>query len=115
MPDKAERVLRYQAADVKEAVQIMAAWASPTRAELHPHMLMRRVDHATVRSLRGAVRWLEPGELLAEPPADWAADWALADPDRLPRWSGARTVAEGIVEALAARASARSGASSATR
>jgi glutamate synthase domain-containing protein 2 len=81
VPDKAERVFRYQSAVVKEAVRIMASMGLSSPAQLTPHMLMRRVDHATVRSYAELYRWLEPGELLAEPPADWAADWALADPD----------------------------------
>jgi glutamate synthase domain-containing protein 2 len=81
VPDKAERVFRYQSAVVKEAVRIMASMGLSNPAQLTPHMLMRRVDHATVRSYAELYRWLEPGELLAEPPADWAADWALADPD----------------------------------
>jgi glutamate synthase domain-containing protein 2 len=81
VPDKTERVFRYQSAVVKEAVRIMASMGLSSPAELTPHMLMRRVDHATVRSYGELYRWLEPGELLADPPADWAADWALADPD----------------------------------
>ena len=81
VPDKAERVFRYQSAVVKEAVRIMASMGLSSPAQLTPHMFMRRVDHATVRSYAELYRWLEPGELLAEPPADWAADWALADPD----------------------------------
>jgi len=81
VPDKTERVFRYQSAVVKEAVRIMASMGLSSPAQLTPHMLMRRVDHATVRSYAELYRWLEPGELLAEPPADWAADWALADPD----------------------------------
>jgi hypothetical protein len=44
-------------------------------------MLMRRVNHSTVASYGELYRWLEPGELLAEPPVGWDADWALADPD----------------------------------
>jgi len=81
VPDKTERVFRYQSAVVKEAVRIMASMGLSSSAQLTPHMLMRRVDHATVRSYGELYRWLEPGELLAEPPADWAADWTLADPD----------------------------------
>jgi glutamate synthase domain-containing protein 2 len=81
VPDKTERVFRYQSAVVKEAVRIMASMGLSSPAQLTPHMLMRRVDHATVRSYAELYRWLEPGELLAEPPADWAGDWALADPD----------------------------------
>jgi hypothetical protein len=50
--------------------------------ELAPSMLHRRIDHTTVRAYDELYTWLEPGELLAGAPEDWAADWAAADPDR---------------------------------
>ena len=53
---------------------------SPTG--LRPHMLRTRVDPFTVRSWAELCEWLAHGQLLAEPPAEWAADWAAADPDR---------------------------------
>jgi glutamate synthase domain-containing protein 2 len=81
VPDKTERVYRYQSAVVKEAVRIMASMGVSDPAQLGPHMLMRRVDHATVSSYAELYRWLAPGELLAGPPRGWDADWALADPD----------------------------------
>jgi glutamate synthase domain-containing protein 2 len=81
LPDKTERVFRYQGAVVKEAVRIMASMGLSDPARLTPHMLMRRVDHSTVVSYGELYRWLEPGELLAQPPAGWDADWELADPD----------------------------------
>jgi hypothetical protein len=34
-----------------------------------------------VRSYAELYHWLEPGELLAEPPEPWVADWARANPD----------------------------------
>jgi hypothetical protein len=34
-----------------------------------------------VRSYDELYDWLSPGQLLAEPPEPWAADWAAADPD----------------------------------
>jgi hypothetical protein len=49
--------------------------------ELTPAMVYRRVGQRTVRSYEEIYDWLEPGELLAEPPPDWAADWRDADPD----------------------------------
>jgi glutamate synthase domain-containing protein 2 len=79
--DKTERVFRYQGAVVKEAVRIMASMGLSAPAQVTPHMLMRRVNHSTVASYGELYRWLEPGELLAEPPVGWDADWALADPD----------------------------------
>jgi glutamate synthase domain-containing protein 2 len=80
--DKSERVRRYQASTVEGAVRIMAAMGVADPAELSPHMLRRRLDPHTVRSYAQLYDWLAPGQLLAEPPAEWAADWAAADPDR---------------------------------
>ena len=34
--------------------------------------------------------WLGRGELLAEPPEDWADDWNAASPDSFRRQTGAR-------------------------
>ncbi|WP_261569248.1 FMN-binding glutamate synthase family protein [Frankia gtarii] len=79
--DKGERVHRYQQATVATAVQLMASLGCAHPDELHPGMLMRRLTHTDTRSYAELYSWLEPGELLAEPPASWAADWAAADPD----------------------------------
>ncbi|ABD12271.1 glutamate synthase family protein [Frankia casuarinae] len=80
--DKGERVRRYQQAAVAQAVQMIASLGCAGPEQLHPGMLMRRVTHTDTRSYAELYEWLEPGELLVEPPADWAADWAAADPDR---------------------------------
>jgi glutamate synthase domain-containing protein 2 len=82
VPDKSERVRRFQAATVAEAQQIVAAMGLEGPHQLTPAMVMRRVNHHAVRSLAELYDWLEPGQLLAEPPQSWAADWAAADPDR---------------------------------
>ncbi|ABW13586.1 ferredoxin-dependent glutamate synthase [Parafrankia sp. EAN1pec] len=79
--DKSERVRRYQAATVAQAVQVMASLGCTGPEQLHPGMLMRRVTHTDTRSYAELYEWLEPGELLAEAPRSWAADWAAADPD----------------------------------
>jgi hypothetical protein len=81
VPDKTERVRRYQAAVVKEAMRVMASMGVGDPGSLTPHMLMRRVTAAQVRSYAELYHWLEPGELLAEPPEPWVADWARANPD----------------------------------
>jgi glutamate synthase domain-containing protein 2 len=81
VPDKTERVRRYQAATVTEAMRLMASMGVRDPGEVTPHMLMRRVDEATSRSYAEIYEWLRPGELLADPPEAWAADWARADPD----------------------------------
>jgi glutamate synthase domain-containing protein 2 len=80
--DKTPRVQRFQEATVASALQIMASMGVTDPAELRPHMLRRRVDPLTERSYEELYEWLEPGQLLIEPPASWAADWKAADPDR---------------------------------
>ncbi|MFD7921408.1 FMN-binding glutamate synthase family protein [Streptomyces sp. NPDC059740] len=82
VPDKSQRVQRFQEATVKSALQIMASMGVHDPAELQPHMLRRRVDAGTVRSFAELYDRLAPGELLAGPPESWAADWEAADPDR---------------------------------
>ncbi|MEU7423011.1 FMN-binding glutamate synthase family protein [Streptomyces sp. NPDC040750] len=80
--DKTPRVQRLQEATVASALQIMASMGVTEPAGLRPHMLRRRVDPCTELSYAELYEWLEPGQLLAEPPASWAADWHAADPDR---------------------------------
>lgn len=82
VPDKSERVHRFQEATVRSALQIMASMGVQDSADLRPHMLRRRVDPHIVRSYAELYPWLDTGELLADPPEDWAADWSAADPDR---------------------------------
>ncbi|WP_460113676.1 FMN-binding glutamate synthase family protein [Streptomyces platensis] len=79
--DKSARVHRFQKATVDSALQIMGSMGVQHPDELRPHMLRRRLDPLTVRSYEELYEWLSPGELLAVPPQDWAADWAAADPD----------------------------------
>jgi glutamate synthase domain-containing protein 2 len=79
--DKTERVHRYQAAAVSEAMRLMASMGVGEARDLDPHMLMRRVDAVTSRSYGELYEWLAPGELLESPPASWAQDWSRADPD----------------------------------
>ncbi|MEV6810276.1 FMN-binding glutamate synthase family protein [Streptomyces sp. NPDC051132] len=80
--DKTARVRRFQEATVASALQIMASMGVTDPADLRPHMLRRRVDPVTERSYEELYEWLGPGQLLAGPPASWAADWQAADPDR---------------------------------
>ncbi|MDJ0382348.1 FMN-binding glutamate synthase family protein [Streptomyces sp. G-G2] len=80
--DKSQRVRRYQEATVKSALQIIASMGVDEPQDLHPHMLLQRVDPQTVRSYAELYEWLTPGQLLASPPDDWASDWLAADPDR---------------------------------
>jgi glutamate synthase domain-containing protein 2 len=81
VPDKTECVHRYQHAAVAEATRLIASMGLHSPSEVTPHHLVRRIDHVTSRSYADRFEWLEPGELLAEPPASWAADWERANPD----------------------------------
>ena len=81
VPDKTERVRRYQEAVVEEAMRVMGSMGVSAPSELTPHMLMRRDVDSHSRSYAELYEWLEPGQLLSEPPEFWAADWARADPD----------------------------------
>jgi glutamate synthase domain-containing protein 2 len=81
VPDKTERVRRYQEAVVSEATRVMGSMGVTSPAELTPHMLMRRDVDSHSRSYAELYEWLEPGQLLAEPPEFWAADWRRASPD----------------------------------
>jgi len=75
------RVRRYQEAVVKEAMRVMASMGVTEPGGLTPHMLMRRDADSHTRSYAEIYQWLAPGQLLAEPPEFWAADWARATPD----------------------------------
>lgn len=81
--DKSDRVRRYQEATVRSAQEIMAAMGVTDPRDLRPEMLRRRdTPTGDFRSYAALYDWLAPGELTCQPPADWAADWKAADPDR---------------------------------
>jgi glutamate synthase domain-containing protein 2 len=79
--DKRERVRNYQRATVAQALQLTAAMGLETPEHVGPWHLLRRVDHTTTSSYAELYEWLEPGQLLADPPESWAYDWKMADPD----------------------------------
>ncbi len=79
--DKALRVQRYHASTVRQAVQLMASIGVDEPGDLTTDMLRKKVSPTTVRSYTELYEWLGPGELLADPPATWAADWRAASPD----------------------------------
>ncbi len=122
VPDKTERVYRYQHATVAEAQRLIASMGLHSPAEVGPHHLVRRVDHVTSRSYAELYDWLEPGQLLDEPPESWPADWARADPDSFaPRAISLRSAVmadrrrDDRRRRSPTSACGRSGASSATR
>jgi glutamate synthase domain-containing protein 2 len=81
IPDKTERVRRYQHAVVAEAQRLIASMGLSSPDQVGPHHLVRRVDQVTSRSYAELYEWLAPGQLLEEPPESWLADWQRADPD----------------------------------
>lgn len=83
--DKSHRVQRYQHATVSEALRMAASMGVHNFSELSPAMLRRRIGHMNTQSYAELYNWLEPGELLHEPPQDWAQDWAAASADSFPR------------------------------
>jgi glutamate synthase domain-containing protein 2 len=81
VPDKTQRVHRFQQATVAQAQQIIGSMGLHDPSQVQPWMLIRRVDEASTRSYAELFEWLEDGELLASPRRSWAADWTRADPD----------------------------------
>ncbi|SOD72187.1 glutamate synthase domain-containing protein 2 [Jatrophihabitans sp. GAS493] len=79
--DKTERVVRYQQATVAQAQQMIASLGLSGPQELHPAMLMRRIDHVRTDSYAQLYDWLAPKQLLEQPSEDWAPDWAAASAD----------------------------------
>jgi len=81
VPDKTERVFRYQKSVIEQVNQVVASMGLHSPRELHPRHLRRRVSPYQTASLVEIFEYLQPGALLDRPPASWAADWELADPD----------------------------------
>jgi glutamate synthase domain-containing protein 2 len=88
--DKTTRVAEYQKATVAQAQEMIASMGLSGPRELHPAMLMRRIDHVRTDSYADLYDWLAAGELLDDAPADWAADWAAASPDTFTRQTKGR-------------------------
>lgn len=78
--DKAMRVKRYQEATVEEATKMMASMGARTPADLKPWMLRQVVSPTCTESYETLYEWLEPGQLLTNPPEAWAREWAEANP-----------------------------------
>lgn len=81
VPDKTQRVHRFQQGTVAQAQQIIGSMGLHAPSEIEPRMLIRRVDETRTCSYAELFEWLEPGELVASAPQSWAADWERADPD----------------------------------
>ncbi len=80
--DKATRVYRFQQNTVTAFNEILASLGLERPEELHPGLMMRRINPTTVQSYQQLYHYLEPGELIADPPELWAADWQRAKADQ---------------------------------
>lgn len=78
--DKSQRVMHYQQGTVEEAVKMIASMGARDARDLSPTQLRKVINAWETRSYAELFEWLAPGQLLAEPPETWAADWAAADP-----------------------------------
>lgn len=82
VPTKTERVYHYQRNTVNEALRLMASMGARTAQDLTPDMLRQNLSEERNATYGELFRWLEPGELLSEAPAEWESEWILADPHR---------------------------------
>jgi len=86
IPEKAERVARFQRAtlDALHDIVVSAGLSSPD--EFTPDGLRQRINAAEMRSIDEIYPFVEPGELIAgarDPRlANW---WRIADPDSFAR------------------------------
>ncbi|HEY0269545.1 MAG TPA: FMN-binding glutamate synthase family protein [Sphingomonas sp.] len=84
--DKAERVARYHKATLGALHEIVVAAGLQSPDEFRPSMLRQRINVAEMRSFSETYRFLEPGELLADPEGTpFARWWREADPDSFRR------------------------------
>ncbi len=81
VPDKSERVRRYQQATVAEASRLMASMGAARPEDLRPEQLRLVIAPGETVSYADRYEWLGAGELLAQPPEHWRRDWELASPD----------------------------------
>ena len=81
--DKATRVYHYQRNTVTELHQLLASLGLDHPDELHPGLLLRRIDETTVKSYAELHPSLSPGELVGgASTSPWSEQWATATPDR---------------------------------
>lgn len=82
VPDKAERVYRYQKETVRQAMSMVATMGLTSFDQIEPSMVMRRISHTHSESCAVLFDWLEPGELVTGTQhGGWAQDWARATAD----------------------------------
>ena len=65
VPDKTERVTRYQQDTVEQAMQVVASMGLRSFEDLRPHMLRRRIGHGEIASYAEMFEHLAPGAAAA--------------------------------------------------
>ena len=84
VPDKAERVARFQQNTLKALRDLLGAAGLTHPQQIGPEHVIRRVSSTEVRSLAMLHRFLRPGELLGDAPPDepvFRLFWPLASAD----------------------------------
>ncbi len=79
--DKAARVCSFQQNTTAELRNIVASVGLEHARQLEPALLMRRINPTTVKSYADLYNYLEPGELVGQPPEEWREDWLRASAD----------------------------------
>ncbi|HSI27589.1 MAG TPA: FMN-binding glutamate synthase family protein [Aeromicrobium sp.] len=79
--DKKQRVAQYQQRTVNSAYQIISSMGLDSFDQLTPRKLFRRIDPQTTKTYKELYEWLEPGQLLSDPPVHWKRDWYVATAD----------------------------------
>ncbi|GGD61852.1 hypothetical protein GCM10011411_22580 [Aurantiacibacter arachoides] len=82
VPTKAERVTRFQRHTLHALREMVVAMGLDTPWQIEPRHISERWNSARSDTIDNIYRFLEPGELLAEPEGTpYARDWAGARPD----------------------------------
>jgi glutamate synthase domain-containing protein 2 len=84
--DKATRVANYHRNSVKAFMELLYSAGLEHPDELRPEHINRRISRTTVRHYGQLFHYLEPNELLENPPTDYIEVWerARADSYELP-------------------------------
>jgi glutamate synthase domain-containing protein 2 len=80
--DKSVRVARYHKETVKSFMEVLGAAGLSRPADLKPWYVNRRISQLEIRTYASIYPQVQPGELVASPPAGLLANvWNVASPD----------------------------------
>lgn len=78
----AERCKNFQSETVRSLGELAASAGFEDPRRLTPDRLMRRVNETEITSYDKIYHWLDEGELLDDPPEDWAPYWRAASAEQ---------------------------------